>query len=314
MDPRIHACLLALPTLVACAIHSPVAAQTQHVYVQQPTNTSCETAIPICDDFVLHYEEIVWGSCLWFRVDVLEEEQLHFTTSGLNRFFISANDPAACACPSSGGTTSMAYNVNTQPGAYYIIARVPGDQGAPGQFSIDIIQGLGCPETPCDDCLPGMALDPDSDYIVSAWVLREDAPFGTVDYGDLGTPPSVVIEAPPGTQIAQFFPSISQPVIEGWQLIEGRFAMADAETFSLFLEAGDGSALFDDVRLFPADGSMKCYVYDPENLRFVAELDERHFATLYEYDNEGRLVRVKKETERGIMTIQETRTNSSHTP
>ena len=31
----------------------------------------------------------------------------------------------------------------------------------------------------------------------------------------------------------------------------------------------------------------------------VAELDERHFATFYEYDNEGRLVRVKKETERG---------------
>jgi YD repeat-containing protein len=53
-------------------------------------------------------------------------------------------------------------------------------------------------------------------------------------------------------------------------------------------------------------------VYDPVNLRFTAELDERHFATFYEYDNEGRLVRVKKETERGVMTIQETRQNAAH--
>ena len=37
----------------------------------------------------------------------------------------------------------------------------------------------------------------------------------------------------------------------------------------------------------------------------MAELDERNFATLYEYDEEGKLVRVKKETERGIMTIKE---------
>jgi hypothetical protein len=57
---------------------------------------------------------------------------------------------------------------------------------------------------------------------------------------------------------------------------------------------------------------MKCYVYDPHDLRFVAELDERHYATFYEYDLEGKLVRVKKETERGIMTIQESRSNPSH--
>lgn len=69
---------------------------------------------------------------------------------------------------------------------------------------------------------------------------------------------------------------------------------------------------FDDIRIFPSDGSMKCYVYDPENLRFVAELDERHFATFYEYDNEGNLVRVKKETERGIKTLKETRQNAPH--
>jgi len=39
----------------------------------------------------------------------------------------------------------------------------------------------------------------------------------------------------------------------------------------------------------------------------MAELDENNFATFYEYDDEGGLVRMKKETERGIMTIKENR-------
>jgi hypothetical protein len=41
----------------------------------------------------------------------------------------------------------------------------------------------------------------------------------------------------------------------------------------------------------------------------MAELDENNFATFYEYDDEGSLVRVKKETERGIMTIKENRSS-----
>ena len=58
---------------------------------------------------------------------------------------------------------------------------------------------------------------------------------------------------------------------------------------------------------------MKSFVYDPINLRLVAELDERHYATYYEYDEQGMLIRVKKETERGIKTIQENRSNTSKT-
>jgi hypothetical protein len=41
----------------------------------------------------------------------------------------------------------------------------------------------------------------------------------------------------------------------------------------------------------------------------MAELDERNYATFYEYDEEGKLIRVKKETEKGVMTIQENRDN-----
>lgn len=52
---------------------------------------------------------------------------------------------------------------------------------------------------------------------------------------------------------------------------------------------------------------MKSYVYDPISLKITAVLDENNYATFYEYDQEGTLIRTKKETERGIVTISENR-------
>jgi hypothetical protein len=52
---------------------------------------------------------------------------------------------------------------------------------------------------------------------------------------------------------------------------------------------------------------MVGHVYDFVKLRVIAELDENNYATFYEYDDEGSLIRVKRETEKGIMTIQESR-------
>ncbi|MCP9751550.1 hypothetical protein, partial [Ferruginibacter sp. HRS2-29] len=39
----------------------------------------------------------------------------------------------------------------------------------------------------------------------------------------------------------------------------------------------------------------------------AAELDENNYASFYEYDDDGTLIRVKKETVQGIKTIQESR-------
>lgn len=70
----------------------------------------------------------------------------------------------------------------------------------------------------------------------------------------------------------------------------------------------------DDIRIMPEYSNMKSFVYDNFNYRLMAVLDENHFATFYEYDDEGNLMRTKKETERGIMTIQETRMNIKKRP
>jgi hypothetical protein len=98
-------------------------------------------------------------------------------------------------------------------------------------------------------------------------------------------------------------------MIEGWQRIEGVvYIPSNATSMTLTLQASDSSTTyFDDIRILPFNAEMKSYVYNPVNLRLMAELDENNYATFYEYDDDGTLIRVKKETERGIQTIKETR-------
>jgi hypothetical protein len=46
----------------------------------------------------------------------------------------------------------------------------------------------------------------------------------------------------------------------------------------------------------------------------MATLDENNYATFYEYDLQGALVRVKKETEKGIITLNESRNSNYKMP
>jgi hypothetical protein len=97
--------------------------------------------------------------------------------------------------------------------------------------------------------------------------------------------------------------------IDCWQRVEVEFTATSAQT-GISLSSADNATFFvDDIRVVPANATFKSYVYDPQNYRLVAELDENNYATFYNYDEEGILVQVKKETERGVMTIKTTRQN-----
>jgi hypothetical protein len=101
-------------------------------------------------------------------------------------------------------------------------------------------------------------------------------------------------------------------IAEGWKLIEGVIdlkQLGDVKGIAINVLPSMENVLADDVRIFPFDAHMKSYAYDDKTLRLMAELDENSFATFYEYDDEGSLVRVKKETERGIVTLKETRSS-----
>jgi len=120
-------------------------------------------------------------------------------------------------------------------------------------------------------------------------------------------------------------------IVEGWKLIEGvidltgpdyTLSSSDAKfSSSLNITITRGASVdshvsvyLDDIRMHPADSQMKTYAYDEKTLRLVAELDENCMATFYEYDDEGLLVRVKKETERGVVTLKESRSSYKKQP
>ena len=52
---------------------------------------------------------------------------------------------------------------------------------------------------------------------------------------------------------------------------------------------------------------MQTYVYDDRALRLMAAQDDQNFSIFYEYDSEGKLARSKRETERGIVTLNDVR-------
>ncbi|SDR88957.1 hypothetical protein SAMN05216490_0137 [Mucilaginibacter mallensis] len=99
-------------------------------------------------------------------------------------------------------------------------------------------------------------------------------------------------------------------VVEGWKLVEGIIdlsTLGSATALNISIVPVTGTVYIDDIRMHPFDAQMKSYAYDDKTMRLMAELDENGFATFYEYDDEGLLIRVKKETEKGIMTLKESR-------
>ncbi len=112
-----------------------------------------------------------------------------------------------------------------------------------------------------------------------------------------------------------FYAKAKTPNIDGWVLYEGTvdasayptINQADIRFYTTNAENNNASNTIDDLRILPNVSNMKSYVYNPVNKRLVAVLDENHMATVFDYTPEGKLARIKKETERGIITLKESR-------
>jgi hypothetical protein len=140
--------------------------------------------------------------------------------------------------------------------------------------------------------------------LISAWVKEGGNDCKCSTY----TQTAINISFAGGSTTFQFKPSGS--IIEGWQRYEGEFtipATANGITVGFSNSSGSQLAWFDDVRIHPYNANMKSFVYHPHTLRLMAELDENNYGSFYEYDDDGTLTRVKKETIRGVKTITETR-------
>jgi len=160
------------------------------------------------------------------------------------------------------------------------------------------------------DCIGAFEPDADAEYFFSAWV-KEDHLVAPKSYDDSHL--KISIEDLNAVVMSTTILEPTGPVIDGWQKVTGSFVIPNNVDLKLKVEFfADPSSSFnyaylDDVRIQPLSSQMKSFVYDHSTLRLMAELDENNYATYYEYDAEGQLLRIKKETEQGVMTLQESR-------
>ena len=165
------------------------------------------------------------------------------------------------------------------------------------------------PPPPCAECVPEFSPLPGQEYLLSAWV-RETY---TDKYPDTYLHSGVQITFNAASVVLPIMRPTG-PIVEGWQRIEASFVVPSTAANIQVSLVNDGSAntvFFDDIRIHPFRSNMKSFVYNPSTQKVEVILDENNYSTRYEYDDEGILVRVKKETERGVMTIKETRNNQS---
>ncbi len=140
-------------------------------------------------------------------------------------------------------------------------------------------------------------------YQLSLWVKTSAGANGQVQVKNTST----------NTVLATVTPDPKKSAIEGWRRIELSFvAPAAGQTIQIELKClsiSSAEVWFDDIRIQPFTSGMKTYVYDLNSLWLLAELDDRNYATFYNYDEEGSLVQVKQETEKGIVTLRTSRGN-----
>ncbi|MFT5778176.1 MAG: hypothetical protein ACI837_001132 [Crocinitomicaceae bacterium] len=293
------------------------------VITEQIFNSSCEASYNFCGP-ILHRFNWNHNGCLvdplyyQFSFDSPFTNSIVLTMLTINgssyEWFGPFTDPAdACTQIQAGASASQSgsltpgvpVGMNNMVGTYILKVTTPISICS---AALRIELGGGDPYVICDpelciECITSFSPTPGK-YVVSAWVKERGASPTTLSYSNV----SIDISFPGGGSLPPLLPK--GKIIDGWQRIESEIEVpATATGIDIQLTVSSGDAYFDDIRFFPFDGSMMSYVYDPQSLRLMAELDERNYATLYEYDEEGKLVRVKKETEKGVMTIQENRDN-----
>lgn len=152
-------------------------------------------------------------------------------------------------------------------------------------------------------------------YVASVWV--KEAPSASVSYSGITAYTKaklkITVSNGSGVMVTYTF-SPKGNVIDGWQQVFESFDIpagaTDVDVELVNTSTTGALAYFDDIRIHPFDGNMVSYVYDAISLKTLAELDANNYATIYVYDDEGHLNKVKKETAQGIKTIKEGRINT----
>jgi hypothetical protein len=108
------------------------------------------------------------------------------------------------------------------------------------------------------------------------------------------------------------------PSINGWKRFVATFEIPQFNNefvgAMLLIELSSGTptnvVYFDDLRISPLNSTMKHYVYNNKR-EVIGILDENNYATYYKYNSQGQLILVRRETEKGVVTVKENRKSNS---
>ena len=239
--------------------------------------------------------------------------RVRISSATTGTYTYAANLPVNYSIFFAGGNSVTLTNSNWLSAQATIV--VPSGLEA-NNFDFDIYAseiGLVCPATGhldpgaiCTECITSFHPAPGEQYVLSLWV-KEAVVSQVPNYVN----PAISLEFKTGTNSTVLLGEFTAKgsIVDGWQKIEEVITIpANSYEFDVnLINNGTRDVFFDDIRMHPFNASMESYVYDPESLRLWAKLDDRNYATFYQYDEEGKLIRVKKETESGVETIQESR-------
>ena len=127
------------------------------------------------------------------------------------------------------------------------------------------------------------SVDPNKAYRASVWATRPDALVYTYLDGTVRNSVS-------GT---------AQKQANGWYLIELTIPPIGPNHQSFRVacyNGGNTDVYLDDFRVQPINAQTTAYVYDSNNGRLTHTLDNQNLYTFYEYDGQGRLIKISRET------------------
>lgn len=155
-----------------------------------------------------------------------------------------------------------------------------------------------------------LELQPKKTYHIGAWIhsssMNTKSPEN-LKYAHIADSIGITIKLPNNETV---FIVPSGEVVNGWQKLEGTFTMPAGMRTQIELGFHSFEDFnIDDIRIYPQNSAIQTYVYDANNYKVKAVLDQNNYATMYSYDDEGNLFAIKKETVKGIKTIQ---VSSSH--
>jgi hypothetical protein len=207
----------------------------------------------------------------------------------------------------TGGSAFFRTCTFKEPGRYRITLnyRLKASPCSTSDFSKEfIIENCADEIVACEECIKSFSPLVNEPYRFEVWVREEQIP---ISYDAYTNPGIQFLFNGIGSSTAVFKPQ--GPIIDGWQRITGTFTIpTGTQKLEIKLSnanTGNRDVYFDDLRIYPSRGTVKSFVYNPQTMQLMAQLDENNFATFYEYNQEGKAIRVKVETEKGVYSVKE---------